>query len=55
MKQRQPNNAVQAAVIDLLLNNPFTLEVQVKKNPHGLKVIYEVTKEQMEYLTSISQ
>ena len=32
---------------DLLRRNPFTVEFKVKKNPKGIKVIYEVTQEHL--------
>lgn len=35
-------------ITGLLQNNPFTFEFKVKKNPKGIKVIYEVTQEQMD-------
>lgn len=34
-------------VADMLRHNPFTFEFKVKKKPQGIKVIYEVTQEQM--------
>lgn len=33
---------------DMLRNNPFTFEFKVRKNPKGIKVIYEVTQEEMD-------
>ena len=35
---------------DLLQSTPFTVEYKVKKKPQGIKVIIEVTQEQMESL-----
>lgn len=35
-------------ITGLLQTNPFTFEFRVKKNPKGIKVIYEVTQEQMD-------
>ena len=32
----------------LLQHIPFTFELKVKKKPAGIKVIYEVTQEQMD-------
>lgn len=32
---------------DFMRNNTFTFEFKVKKNPKGIKVIYEVTQEEM--------
>ena len=33
---------------DMLRHNPFTFEFKVRKNPKGIKVIYEVTQEEMD-------
>ena len=38
-------------ITGLLQHNPFTFEFKVKKNPKGIKVIYEVTQEQMDCMT----
>ena len=38
-------------ITEMLQNNPFTFEFKVKKNPAGIKVIYEVTQEQMDRMT----
>lgn len=35
----------------MLRRTPFTFELKVKKNPKGIKVIYELTQEQMEEMT----
>lgn len=34
----------------LLQSTPFTVEYKVKKKPKGIKVVIEVTQEQMEHL-----
>lgn len=34
-------------IADQLRHNPFTYEFKVKKKPAGIKIIYEVTEEQM--------
>lgn len=34
-------------ISDMLMNNGFTFEYAVKKNPKGIKVIFEVTQEQL--------
>lgn len=36
---------------DMLRTSPFQVEFKVKKKPAGIKVIIEVTQEQMEGLT----
>ena len=38
-------------ISDMLRRTPFTFEFKVKKNPKGIKVIYEVTQEQMDEMT----
>ena len=35
-------------IADMLRRNPFTFEFKVKKKPQGIKVIYEVTQEEMD-------
>lgn len=39
------------SITGMLRQNPFTFEFKVKKNPKGIKVIYEVTQEEMDGLT----
>lgn len=38
-------------ITEMLQHNPFTFEFKVKKKPAGIKVIYEVTQEQMDGIT----
>lgn len=38
-------------VSELLRNNPFAFEFKVKKKPAGVKIIYEVTQEEMDWIT----
>ena len=38
-------------ITEMLQHNPLTFEFKVKKKPAGIKVIYEVTQEQMEGIT----
>ena len=35
----------------MLRTSPFQVEFKVKKKPAGIKVIYEVTQEQMDKIT----
>jgi len=35
-------------IADMLRTSPFQVEFKVKKKPAGIKVIYEVTQEQMD-------
>ena len=39
-------------VTEMLRANPFTFEFKVKKNPVGIRVIYEVTQEEMDTLAN---
>ena len=34
-------------ITEMLRRNPFTFEFKVKKRPQGIKVIYEVTQEEL--------
>lgn len=45
--EQQREQAIQQ-LADLLRVHPFNIEYQVKKKPHGIKVIFEVTQEQMD-------
>lgn len=47
--EKQREMAVQS-IIGLLESEPFTFEFKVKKNPKGLRIIYEVTQEVMDML-----
>lgn len=35
-------------IADLLRDNEFTFEYRVKKNPQGIKIIYELTQEELD-------
>ena len=39
-------------ITEMLQHNPFTFEFKVKKNPKGIKVIIEVTQEQMDAMVN---
>ena len=47
MEFEDPREGAIQKVADMLRHNPFSVEFKVKKNPKGIKVIYEVTEEQM--------
>lgn len=36
---------------DLLRTTPFTVEFRVRRKPAGIKIIAEVTRDEMDYLT----
>ena len=48
MAQDEKREHVIQNIADMLRTNPFTFEFKVKKNPKGIKVIYEVTQEHMD-------
>ena len=39
------------SIADMLRNSPFQVEFKLKKKPAGIKVIIEVTQEQMDRIT----
>lgn len=45
-KEQQRERVIQG-ITEMLKINPFTFEYRVKKKPAGMKVIYEVTQEQL--------
>jgi hypothetical protein len=38
-------------ITGMLRSTPFTFEFKVKKNPKGIKVIYEMTQDEMDAMT----
>ena len=48
MAQDEKREQVIQNIADTLRTNPFTFEFKVKKNPKGIKVIYEVTQDEMD-------
>lgn len=48
MTQDEKREQVIQNIADMLRTNPFTFEFKVKKNPKGIKVIYEVTQDEMD-------
>lgn len=51
MTAKEKREQVIQGLTNLLQSTPFTVEYKVKKKPQGIKVIIEVTQEQMEHLT----
>ena len=47
MTDEEKRELVIQSITEMLRHNPFTFEFKVKKNPKGIKVIYEVTQEEM--------
>lgn len=50
MAQDEKREQVIQNIADMLRTNTFTFEFKVKKNPKGIKVIYEVTQNEMDAL-----
>lgn len=48
MTAEEKREQVIQGLTDLLQSTPFTVEYKVKKKPQGIKVIIEVTQEQMD-------
>ena len=48
MENEDPREGAIQKVADMLRHNPFSVEFKVKKNPKGIRIIYEVSKEQMD-------
>jgi intracellular sulfur oxidation DsrE/DsrF family protein len=48
MAQESDREQAIEKVAKLLRNNPFSVEIVVVKKPKGIKIIYEVTQEQMD-------
>ena len=49
-KEEKREQTIQS-LADMLRTSPFQVEFKVKKKPAGIKVIIEVTQEQMDGLT----
>lgn len=48
MTQEEQREQVVQNITGMLRRNPFTFEFKVKKRPQGIKVIYEVTQQEMD-------
>lgn len=51
MTTEEKREQVIQGLTNLLQSTPFTVKYKVKKKPAGIKVIIEVTQEQMDSLT----
>ena len=51
MGQEEKEEQMIRNIADMLRHSPFTFEFKVRKKPQGIKVIYEVTQEEMDMLT----
>lgn len=48
MNTDEKREQVILSIADELRRNPFTFEFKVKKKPQGIKIIYELTQEEMD-------
>lgn len=48
LEEEQQRERVIQGITEMLKINPFTFEYRVKKKPAGMKVICEVTQEQLD-------
>lgn len=48
MDKKEDRELIIQSIVDMLRNNSFSFKFEVKKNPKGIKVIYEVSQEQMD-------
>lgn len=55
MTEGQAKEQAVQNIAQLLRNNPFKLELKVVKKPKGIKVIYEVTQEEMDAVTRMTR
>lgn len=56
LEEEQQRERVIQGITEMLKVNPFTFEFKVKKKPAGIKVIYEVTQEQLnEMINQVKQ
>ena len=50
MTLEEKRDAAVQSLMELLKNNPVTMEYNVVKKPKGIKIIFEVTREEMDAL-----
>ena len=55
MTQEEKRDAAINQVAQLLKVNPFSMEFKVVKKPKGIKIIYEVTQEEMDKLLQMQR
>lgn len=55
MTQEEKRDAAIHDLIELMKNNPFSMEFKVVKKPKGIRIIYEVTKEEMDILIEMQK
>lgn len=52
--EEQREQVIQS-LAEMLRSNPFTFEFKVVKKPKGIKIIYEVTREQMDAMIKMNR
>ena len=52
MTQDEQREEVIQNIADMLRHNSFTFEFKVLKHPKGIKIIYEVTKDEMDAMVN---
>ena len=55
MTEEEKRDEAIRMLIELMKENPFTMEFKVVKKPKGIKIIYEVTQEEMDVLLQIQK
>ena len=55
MTQEEKRDATIKDLVELLKNNPFSMEFKVVKKPKGIRVIYEITQEEMDMLLAMQR
>ena len=55
MTQEEKRDATIKDLVELLKNNPFSMEFKVVKKPKGIRVIYEMTQEEMDMLLAMQK
>lgn len=55
MTQEEKRNATIKDLVELLKNNPFSMEFKVVKKPKGIRVIYELTQQEMDMLLAMQR
>lgn len=53
MTLEEKRDAAVQSLMELLKNNPVTVEYKVVKKPKGIKIIFEVTREEMDALVQM--
>lgn len=52
MSQEEQREQIIQQIADMLRTTKFSVEFAVKKNPKGIRIIHEVTQEQMDIFIS---